>query len=487
MPADSYDYKGTHFRDPPTNLNAERSLLGLIMQDGTLLNRIEAELGEKLQAQDFASVKNRCIFEAILRRAATSDNFEPTLIIGDLERESRLEEAGGAHYVITLLSDLDALPAAIAEYAQLILETSKRRKLILVAEHIEKICYQPEGLSVDELYDKAQGLVFNLAEDNARQNQGPQDMLTVAQHVIEQLNDDLAHQIKLRGVSTGFTRLDEMLSGLRGQSLYIIAARPGVGKTSFAMNIVENVVTNLEVTKPALVFSLEMPSSQIALRMLSTFGRISTDDLSLGRASVNQWHDIIRKIRLLTYEDEARNFHSKLYIDDDAELTPLELRSRARKIYEENKGLSVIMVDYLQLMHSQGRAENRSLEVGEISRSLKALAKELDVPILALSQLNREVEGRRDHRPVNSDLRESGSLEQDADVILFIDRNVKSRKKEDESYVLDDNKATLIVSKNRHGGTGDIPLLFQGAYTAFYDAQSPDADTELPPLPEYGG
>nr|MCR5537114.1 hypothetical protein [Succinivibrio sp.] len=226
MPANSYDYNGSRLKDPPNNLNAERSLLGLIMQDGTLLNRIEEELGVSLKPQDFASLKNRCIFEAILRRAATSDNFDPTLIIGDLERQSKLEDAGGAHYVITLLSDLEALPAAIAEYAQLILETSRRRKLILVAEHIEKICYQPEGLSVDELYDKAQGLVFNLAEENSHQNQGPQDMLAIAQNVIEQLNDDLARQIKLRGVPTGFTQLDDMLSGLRGQSLYIIAARP---------------------------------------------------------------------------------------------------------------------------------------------------------------------------------------------------------------------------------------------------------------------
>lgn len=467
---------------PPKNLDAEKNFLGNLMLDGTLLQRVIDEGGERITPDDFASQKNRIIYKAILSRANVADNFEATLIGADLENSGLLDKAGGLPYLMSL-TEVTGSGSAILDYARIIVDTAKRRRLIAVSEAIQNTAYNPGGLSVDEIYDKAQGLLFTLAEENAHQDSGPQEMLQIAHRVIEQIRRDIGTNIHMRGIPSGFTELDELLSGLRGQCLYIIAARPGVGKTSFAMNIVENIVTNVEVKKPAIVFSLEMPAEQIAMRMLSTFGRVSTEQLSNGVATPQQWHSIIRKINLLSYNDEHGDSHNKLYIDDSADITPLELRSRARKIYEENGGLSVIMVDYIQLMRGQSKSENRSLEVGEISRSLKALSKELDVPVLALSQLNREVEGRRDHRPMNSDLRESGSLEQDADVILFIDRNVKN--KESESYTLDESKATLIVGKNRHGGTADIPLLFQGAYTAFYDMHDPGAqDDDLPPPDE---
>ena len=274
----------------------------------------------------------------------------------------------------------------------------------------------------------------------------------------------------MHGVPTGFTELDELTSGLRGGTLNIIAARPGVGKTSFAMNIVTNIAMNTEEHRPALVFSLEMPATEIAMRMLSSLGRVSSKDLVSGKVSPDQWNNIIRKIQLLTDKDDKGNERVKLYIDDtsDIALTPLELRSRARKIASENGGLSCIMVDYIQLMKSQTKLDNRSQEVGEISRSLKQLSKELNVPILALAQLNREVEGRKDHRPLNSDLRESGSLEQDADMIMFIHREDSYKKKSEA-----DGKAILIVSKNRAGATADIELQFQGEYTTFYDKENP--------------
>ncbi|MBQ3679351.1 MAG: DnaB-like helicase C-terminal domain-containing protein [Succinivibrio sp.] len=214
------------------------------------------------------------------------------------------------------------------------------------------------------------------------------------------------------------------------------------------------------------------------MRLISSFGRVSGKDLAAGRVSAEQWRDIIRKVKLLTESDGNGNDRVKLYIDDGSDLTPLELRSRARKIAAENGGLSCIMIDYIQLMRGQSKHDNRSQEVGEISRSLKQLSKELEVPIFALAQLNRDVEARKDHRPMNSDLRESGSLEQDADMIMFIDRDVNRGENSDDS------KATLIIGKNRSGATADIELQFQGAYTTFYDKANYIATDSDVPLPE---
>ncbi len=455
-------------RQVPKNLDAERHFLGALLLDGSLFPRISEEFGA-IPKEDFFSERNRIIYEAILHRAAISDDFDPTVICADLEISGLLDKAGGKSYVASLTDDVGP-SSAITEYARIIRDTSRRRQLISVAEHIESLGYSPEGRKVDELYDEAQGLIFTLSEKNSHTDNGPRTMTDVALALINKIKADMAQGSKMRGISTGFSGLDNLTSGLQGGSLNIIAARPGIGKTSFAMNIVENIAMNPDNHKPALVFSLEMPSEQIALRMLSTFGRVPMKDLSLGQVTPAQWHDIVRKVVLLADHDgETRK--NKLYIDDSGDLTPLELRSRARKIASDNGGLSVIMVDYIQLMKGQTKAENRSLEVGEISRSLKMLAKELNVPVIALSQLNREVEGRKDHRPMNSDLRESGSLEQDADLILFLHR--ESVYKDHSANDVDDSEAKLIVSKNRNGATGDIDLQFQGAYTAFYDKAEP--------------
>lgn len=460
----------TSLREMPKNIEAEQHLLGALLLDGSVLSKISEDVGP-LPRDDFFSERNRIIYETILHRAATSDDFDPTVICSDLEIAGLLDKVGGRQYVASLTDNVGPI-SAVAEYAKIIRDTSRRRQLISVAEHIEAISYAPEGRKVDELYDEAQGLVFTLSEKNAHTDNGPRTMTDVALALINKIKADMALGSKMRGVSTGFSGLDNLTSGLQGGSLNIIAARPGVGKTSFAMNIVENIAMNPDNHKPALVFSLEMPAEQIALRMLSTFGRVPMKDLSLGNVTPAQWHDIVRKVVLLA-DSEGNIRKNKLYIDDSGDLTPLELRSRARKIAADNGGLSVIMVDYIQLMKGQTKAENRSLEVGEISRSLKLLAKELNVPVLALSQLNREVEGRKDHRPMNSDLRESGSLEQDADLILFLHR--ESLYKDRNASDVDESAAKLIVSKNRNGATGDIELQFQGAYTAFYDKADPNA------------
>lgn len=470
-------------RIPPKDLGAEHDFLGCLLLDSTILSKISEEVG-KIPPEAFASKKNRTIFEAILQRASTSDNFDATVISSDLESTGKLDEAGGRPYVTELTSITGNTNHAV-EYARIILALFRRRRLIQTAEAIEELGYTPEGRDAPTLYDAAQELLFNAAAEQSAQTEGPKQMFQVAIGLIEKIKHNLDHNQYMRGVATGFTELDTLTQGLAGGTLNIVAARPGIGKTSFAMNIVENIAMNPEVTKPALVFSLEMPAEALALRMLSTFGRVSSQDLNAGNVTMNQWTSIMRKIQLICIVDTnsetgEKHFFNKLYIDDSADLTPVEIRARARKLYEENKGLSVIMVDYIQLMHSSTRAENRNLEVGEISRSLKLLSKELNVPVIALSQLNREIEGRRDHRPMNSDLRESGSLEQDADLIMFLHRESVYKKPGDEG--VDDGKAMLIVSKNRNGALADIELQFQGAYTAFYDRLTPD---EVPPFDNF--
>ena len=464
------------YRELPKNIEAENNFIGALLLDGSLFERVREEMGV-LRSDEFFSEKNSLIYEQILERAATTDDFNVTVMCANLEQKGLLGKVGGAGYVAGL-TELTGPSAAIVEYAKIIRDNSRRRRMIKVSEYIESICYNPEGKSVDKIYDEAQGLIFKLAETSSTVDDGPRPMTEVALDLIKKIRDDVNSGKKMNGVASGFTELDDITQGFRPGTFNIIAARPGVGKTSFAMNIVSNIAMNTEEHRPALVFSLEMPANEIAMRLISSFGRVSGKDLAQGKVSAEQWRDIIRKVKLLTETDEDGNDRVKLYIDDASDLTPLELRSRARKIASENGGLSCIMIDYIQLMRGQTSYENRSQEVGEISRSLKQLSKELQVPIFALAQLNREVESRKDHRPMNSDLRESGSLEQDADMIMFIDRDVNKGANSDDS------KATLIIGKNRSGATADIELQFQGAYTTFYDKANYTANDDEVPLPQ---
>ena len=460
-----FDFTESTLKDPPKDLDAERNLLGSLIQDGTLLTTISDAIGS-LEVEDFASEKNRIIYSTILKRSASSDDFNPTVLCDQLETDGNLEKAGGRHYIATLIINSGTPSSAVIEFAQIIRNKAKRRALIDVSEHIINMCYQPDGKTAKEIYDSASGLIFKLVESSAQNALGPQPASTRAVQLLKKILDDLKRENAMSGVPTGFTELDEITQGFQPGSLNIIAARPSVGKTSFAMNIVANIAMNPNVHKPALVFSLEMPTDQILMRLLSTFGRISMNKLKAGEIQNSQLSDMVRKIKLLA-ETKNGELSDKLYIDDSGDITPLELRARARKLALEKGGLSVIMIDYVQLMRSQTKAANRTLEIGEISRSLKLLAKELEVPILALAQLNREVDARKDHRPLNSDLRESGSLEQDADMIMFLHREAIYSK--GEGGADNSNQATLIIGKNRNGAIADIDLHFIGEYTAFYD------------------
>ncbi len=474
MAQKSYEDNLSVYKELPKNLEAEHNFLGSLILDGSLLEKVHNELGA-LRVDEFFSSKNAIVYEEILAQSISSDNFVATVIVSELERKGKLADVGGPAYIASL-TELTGPSSAVVEYARIIRDTSRRRRLIQVSEHIEKICYNPEGMTVDQIYDEAQGVIFKLAEDKTTLDEGPVPMTQVALDLIKKIHADVQSDRRLNGVASGFTELDEITQGFRPGTFNIIAARPGVGKTSFAMNIVSNIAMDPTVDKPALVFSLEMPANEIAMRLISSFGRVSSKDLAAGRVSAEQWHDIIRKVKLLTRTGEDNSERAKLFIDDSSDLTPLELRSRARKIAAENGGLSCIMIDYIQLMRGQSKYDNRSQEVGEVSRALKQLSKELQVPIFALAQLNREVMARKDHRPMNSDLRESGSLEQDADMIMFIDRPVNEKREN-----TDDTQATLIIGKNRSGATADIELQFQGEYTTFYNKAEYSAVEDVPP------
>ncbi|MGN0909615.1 MAG: replicative DNA helicase [Succinivibrio sp.] len=464
----------------PANDDAERRFLGSVMLDGSALEKVTREVG-LLKEDAFFNKRNRLVYHAILERAESSSNFDPTIISSWLESNGHLEEAGGNGYLSSLMNT-GADPASAPEYARIISECYKRRQIIALAGEVSASAYEPGGREADALFNEAQSKFYDAAEANRGEDAGrPRPMIEVTGAVISRIRENMNSGSRMRGVASGFRELDELTLGLQGGTLNIIAARPGVGKTSFAMNIVENIVLNPEVKKPGLVFSLEMPSESIALRMLSNFGQVPMQNLVNGEVPVSGWDRIMGKMRLLSVErEDHKGTFDKLFIDDSGSVTPAELRARAREIAEINGGLSVIMVDYLQLMKGDSdNAENRALELGSISRSLKLLSKELDVPVLALSQLNREVESRKDHRPMNSDLRESGSLEQDADLIMFLHREALYHERTEETA--DDGRALLIVSKNRNGALKDIELQFIGEYTSFYDKEQPVGDVPPPP------
>lgn len=457
--------KSLPIREIPKDLDAERNFLGAVIQDGSILNAVTESVG-RLTEEEFASERNRIIYATIMKRSAASEDFNPTIICDLLETDGNLEKIGGRSYIASLISNSGIPTSSVVEFAQIIRNKSKRRKLISVSEAIIDMCYSPQGREVKEIYDEASGQIFSLVEANAQIDAGPQAAVPIAVNILDKIQKDLNREAMMSGVPTGYAELDEITQGLQPGSLNIIAARPSVGKTSFAMNIVANIAMNPNIHTPALVFSLEMPTEQILLRLLSSFGRVSMNNLKAGRVQNHQWTSMVRRLKLLTEVRDGKT-HDKLYIDDSGDITPLELRARARKLAHEYGGLSVIMIDYVQLMRSQTKAANRTLEIAEISRSLKMLSKELKVPIIALAQLNREVDSRKDHRPLNSDLRESGSLEQDADMIMFLQREAiygKGPGGEDNS-----NDAMLIIGKNRNGSIADIDLHFIGEYTTFYD------------------
>ncbi len=441
------DLQTTALKIPPHSIEAEQAVLGGVMLENTAWERIS----ELVSETDFYRHDHRLIFRALIRLASRNQPFDVVTLAEDLDREGLVDQVGGLAYLGQLAKNTPSA-ANISAYAQIIRERSTLRQLISTSSEIADTAFNPKGMQANEVLDDAERKIFAIAESRPKTG-GPESVNTLLTKAIDRIDTLFNSDGAITGLSTGFTDLDEMTSGLQPADLIIVAGRPSMGKTTFAMNLVENAVLRSE--KAVLVFSLEMPGDSLIMRMLSSLGRIDQTKVRSGRLEDEDWPRLTSAVNLLN--------DRKLFIDDTAGLSPMEMRARARRVVREHGDLALIMIDYLQLMRVGGTAsENRTNEISEISRSLKALAKEFNVPVVALSQLNRSLEQRPNKRPINSDLRESGAIEQDADVIMFVYR--------DEVYhpdTQDKGIAEIIIGKQRNGPIGSSRLAFLGKYTRF--------------------
>ena len=435
---------------PPHSIEAEQAVLGGLMLDNNAWDKVADLFGE----QDLYRRDHRLILASIRKLAETDSPFDAVTVAELLDKQGELDEVGGMAYLGTLVSNTPSA-ANIKAYAGIVRERSVLRQLIRVANDIADSAFHPEGRPVSELLDHAEKRVYEIADQGARGRKGFSPIKDLLVKAVDRIDQLFERDDPITGLRTGFSDFDEKTSGLQGSDLIIVAGRPSMGKTTFAMNVVENAA--LKTGQPVAVFSMEMPGDQLAMRMMSSLGRIDQHRVRTGKLEDDDWPRLTSAVGMLA--------EASIYIDDTPGLTPTELRARARRLARDHEhGLGLIMIDYLQLMQSSGSFDNRANEISEISRSLKSLAKELDCPVIALSQLNRSLEQRPNKRPVMSDLRESGAIEQDADVIVFIYR--------DEVYNEDSpdkGTAEIIIGKQRNGPIGTVRLTFLGKYTRFED------------------
>jgi len=447
-------------RVPPHSVEAEQAVLGGLMLD----NRMWDAIADRLVANDFYRRDHQLIFEAIAELAARGEPFDAVTLSEWLERKGLADQTGGLAYLASLVRDTPSA-ANVRAYAEIVRERSTLRQLITVGGEIAASAYNPEGREAGEILDEAERRVFEIAESRNKTGSGFVPLRDDLGAVIDRLDMLAQNKGQLTGLSTGFTRLDEMTAGLQKGDLIVVAGRPSMGKTTFALNIAENAAFGPQKAKVG-VFSMEMSREQLAFRMVSSLGRVDQTHLRVGNVGDEEWARITAAIEMM------KNSH--IYIDDTGALTPTEVRARARRLKREH-GLDLIVVDYLQLMQVPGTKENRATEISEISRSLKALAKELSVPVIALSQLNRSVEQRQDKKPVMSDLRESGAIEQDADLIMMIYREEVYDKNTTRKGIAD-----IIIAKQRNGEIGEFPLTFLGKYTKFENFVPESAYEDVP-------
>ncbi len=454
MAASASDNVVEKLKIPPHSIEAEQSVLGSMLISPDSWDKVT----ELVTESDFYNRSHQIIFSAIIRLLKENLPIDLITVSEELENHDQLRDAGDFAYLGELAKNTPSA-ANVTAYAKIIKERAITRELIGVANQIAEAGYNPEGRDSADILDMAESKVFEIAERRTGDNEGPKDIESVLGKTIDRLELLLKDNREVTGVSSGYTDLDKKTSGLQPSDLVIVAARPSMGKTTFAMNLCENAMMTEQ--KPVLVFSLEMPSEQIMMRMLASLSRVDQTKIRTAQLDDEDWARISNTMANLKEKDN-------LFVDDSSGLTPMEVRSRARKLARERGGLSLIMVDYLQLMRVPSLSENRTLEIAEISRSLKALAKELEVPVVALSQLNRSLEQRADKRPVNSDLRESGSIEQDADLIMFIYRDeVYNENSEDKGI------AEIIIGKQRNGPIGTSRLTFQGQFSRFDNYAGP--------------
>lgn len=438
-----------YLRVPPHSIEAEQSVLGGLLLDNAAFER----LTDLLTQDDFYRHDHRLIWQHIARLINLSRPADVITVNESLGSAGKADEVGGLSYLNALAHNTPSA-ANIRRYAEIVRERSMLRKLVAVADDIAATALNPQGKEARQLLDEAESRVFKIAQEGARSAQGFQEIQPLLAQVVERI-DELYHRegdSDVTGIPTGFIDLDRMTSGLQAGDLVIVAGRPSMGKTSFSMNIAEHVA--IEQGLPVAVFSMEMGAVQLAMRMLGSVGLLDQHRMRTGKLLTEDWPRVTHAVQ--------RMQGAQVYIDETPGLTAVDLRARARRLARQCGRLGLIVIDYIQLMSSSGGGENRATEISEISRALKSLAKELECPVVCLSQLNRSLEQRPNKRPVMSDLRESGAIEQDADVILFIYR--------DEVYNPDSpdkGTAEIIIGKQRNGPIGTVRLTFQGESTKF--------------------
>jgi replicative DNA helicase len=431
---------------PPHSVEAEQAILGGLMLDNTAWDTV----ADIVSSGDFYRRDHKLIFTALGDLAERGEPGDAVTVSEFLEKRDELESAGGLAYLGSLVRGTPSA-ANVRAYAEIVRERAMLRDLIAAGGEIASNAFNPEGRPASELVDDAERRVFEIAERGKRRGSGFQSIKQILPGTIDRLDELYNSDSEITGLPSGFDDLDRMTAGLQAGDLVIVAGRPSMGKTSFAMNIAEHAAIGVGV--PTAVFSMEMSAEQLSFRLISSLGRVNQSHLRTGRFSDEDWTRINAAVTIMS--------QAKMFIDDTPAMSPTEIRARARRLKREH-GLGLIVLDYLQLMKVAGNSENRATEISEISRSLKALAKELEVPVIALSQLNRGVEQRTDKRPVMSDLRESGAIEQDADVIAFIYRDEVYNKETMRKGIAD-----IIIAKQRNGPTGEVPLTFLGEYTKF--------------------
>ena len=435
----------------PHSTEAEQSVLAALLLD----NNIWDTVSSKITVDEFYIDAHKTLFECMGKLAQNEQPFDAVTISEQLTKIEQLENCGGVAYLSELVVSIPSVDN-IDAYIHILLERAIQRKLIIASLDIADTAYQPADLVSEELIEHAEKTIQALGRQNIKAN-APQGMKQLLKKAVDRIDLLFNTQGSLTGVSTGFTDLDEMTAGLQPADMVVLAARPSMGKTTMAMNLVENVL--LKSTKPTVVFSLEMPAEQLMMRSLSSLALIDQTKIRTGNLSDEDW------LKLSSAVERIKN--KPLFIDDTPSISPTEVRAKLRNIVREHGELALVMIDYLQLMQISGYKEGRVNEISEISRSLKAIAKEFNVPVIALSQLNRSLEQRPNKRPVNSDLRESGAIEQDADVILFIYRDEVYNPESEHKGV-----AEIIIGKQRNGPIGTVRLAFLGKYTRFANLEA---------------
>ncbi len=442
----SADFDLAGLKVPPHSIEAEQSVLGGLM----IANHAWDDVADQVGPSDFYRGSHRQIFIQMAKLVEASEPVDVITLSEALNNNDELEQVGGLPYLAELAKNTPSA-ANIRAYAKVVRERASLRSLINVANEIVDSGYNTEGRDSADLLDEAERKIMQISEERPKTG-GPEEINPLLKRSVERIDELFNSGGNITGISTGFIELDEMTSGLQASDLIIVAGRPSMGKTAFAMNMVEHAVLNGD--KPVVVFSMEMPAESLIMRMMSSVGRINQTKVRSGKLDEEDWPKLSSAV--------SRLKDRPLFIDDTPALTPIEVRSRTRRIAREHGDLGMIMIDYLQLMQVAGSSEGRTAEISEISRSLKAIAKEFTCPVVALSQLNRSLEQRPNKRPINSDLRESGAIEQDADVIMFIYR--------DEVYnedSADKGMAEIIIGKQRNGPIGTKRLAFIGQYTRF--------------------